>query len=281
LIDDGAWADSANCVDVTTTTLDEEITATGVEGTETTFLITGTVSCIASFCGSFIQNEATLTCENPDLIEGSPATATFLVLCENIPPPVGPGDFCTQTRGGWGQRRCSGNNVACLRNEYFDDVFPNGLVVGDPDGPDADGSYAILLTSSQAVANYGGGGPPSALTADQTDPLMTSAGVFGHQLVAATLNVAFDAAGLGLCTLTGSCNFPNLPGTLGTLVYVGCVDADLIGLSVNQVVALANTAISGGGTPTGVTISNLNQALTVLNQEFVDCDTYIGCLALP
>ena len=61
----------------------------------------------------------------------------------------------------------------------------------------------------------------------------------------------------------------------------GCVDDDLVGLSVKQVIALANTAISGGGTPAGVAIGNFSDALAVLNENFVDCDTNLGCLALP
>ncbi len=66
------------------------------------------------------------------------------------------------------------------------------------------------------------------------------------------------------------------------LVYAdGCVDDDLVGLSVNDVIALANTAISGGGTPAGVTIGDLSDALAVLNENFVDCDTDGGCLEQP
>jgi hypothetical protein len=66
------------------------------------------------------------------------------------------------------------------------------------------------------------------------------------------------------------------------LVYVaGCVDDDLVGLSVNDVIALANIAISGGGTPAGVTIADLSDALAALNENFVDCDTDVGCLELP
>ena len=206
--------------------------------------------------------------------------------------------MCSQTQGGWGQDSCNpantecpddlgdgvGGNVACFRDCIFDTLFPDGLIVGDPDddpsdGVDGDGSFAILLTSSAAVAEYlPAGGPPAALTADQTDPETTSSGVFGGQLVAATLNVAVDDAGLR----RDGARPPFPAGTLGVLVYVaGCVDADLVGLSVNQVIALSNIAISGGGTPAGVTISDLNEALSVLNENFVDCDTNLGCLELP
>lgn len=112
---------------------------------------------------------------------------------------------------------------------------------------------------------------------DLTVPEKTSSGVFGGQLVAATLNVAVDDSGLRRDGASQPCS----AGTLGTLLYVaGCVDDDLVGLSVNQLIALANTAISGGGTPAGVTIGDLSDALAVLNENFVDCDTNLGCLTL-
>ncbi|MHC4414322.1 MAG: hypothetical protein ACYS0G_03460 [Planctomycetota bacterium] len=248
--------------------------------------------CAACECHATVTNCAELTCEDPDLIEGSPACASFDVWCVGDGDGTEVGDFCSQTQGGWGQDSCKpantecpddlgdgvGGNVACFRDCVFDTLFPNGLVVGDPDGPDADGSFAILLTSSQAVADYlPAGGTPAALTADQTDPETTSSGVFGGQLVAATLNVAVDDAGL---RRDGGIP-PFQAGTLGNLVYIACVDDDLVGLTVNQVIALANTAISSGGTPAGVTISDLNDALAALNQNFVDCNTDNGCLGLP
>ena len=170
---------------------------------------------------------------------------------------------------------------------YFDSLFPNGLVVGDSDGADGDGSYAIELTSSQAVAAFlPSGGTPQMLTADALDQSGSTAGVLGAQLVAATLNVAFDDAGIGLCTLTGSCDFTSAPGTLKTLVFNGCVDGGLIGVSVDQVLTWANCAISGAdlascGVPAGVSVADLSDALAVFNQEFVDCVASVGCLRLP
>jgi len=199
-----------------------------------------------------------------------------------------PGELCTQTQGGWGTS-CNGNNPGCLRDLYFDDLFPNGLVVGDPDGVDGDGASALVLTSSQAVADdLPTGGKPGALLGDVTDPSgKTSAGVFGGQLVAATLNVAFDDAGVGLCTLTGSCDDDIVPGMLGDLVFAdGCVADGLVGQSVDQVIAWANCAISGQdlgscGVPAGVGIADLSDALTKLNEAYVDCGGEGSCLELP
>src|SRR5262249_20373263 len=49
-------------------------------------------------------------------------------------PAIGTGDFETFTQGGWGAI-CHGGNPGCLRDAHFDEVFPDGLVLGDPDGP--------------------------------------------------------------------------------------------------------------------------------------------------
>jgi hypothetical protein len=287
LDDPGAFAVDENCAVVTTNTLNEQISATGVVGTTTTRHISGTVSCVGQNCTTAVTNRATLTCEDPTLIEGSPAIVSFGVTCAGDGNGCcEPGDFCTQTQGGWGVA-CQGNNPGCLRDTYFAGLFPDGLIVGDPDGPDGDGLYAILLETSADVEDYlPAGGTPTALTNDQTNPETTSSGIFGGQLVAATLNVAFDDAGLGACTLTGTCNFGYPPGTLKTLVYKDCVAAGLLEKSVAQVIAWANCAISGEslascGVPAGVTISDLSDALATLNQEFVDCATVLGCLGLP
>jgi hypothetical protein len=211
-------------------------------------------------------------------------------FCDGPPPiecPDDPtGDFCSQTQGGWGSE-AAGNNTGALRDANFDAIFPDGLCVGDnwdsffdnascTDG--AGGGHSLYLSSSQAVEDLlPTGGTAAALTADQTDPLVTSAGVFAGQLVAATLNVAFDLAGVGKSTPQRT-----PPPYLGDLVYGDCVAAELQGLSVNDVIELANIAISGGGTPAGVSISDLNDALSSLNEEFVDCEIVAtGCLTAP
>lgn len=286
LADTGAAAQDASCVDVSNTFNDANgiIDAIGVAGTESLFSVSGTVTCIGEDCDTNVTNTATLTGAGCDgLIAGSPASASFAVDCgDGGGPGPDPGDFCSQTQGGWGSG-AAGNNTGTLRDTYFNSVFPSGVCVGDGDCIDADAVWALLLQSSQAVEDYlPAGSTASTLTADQTDPEVTSAGVFGGQLVAATLNVGFDEAGIGKCTLSGTCDFAHAPGTLGTLIYGSCVATPLQGLSVNDVIALANTAISGGGLPPGVSISDLNDALSALNEEFVDCDTVAtGCLTLP
>ena len=195
------------------------------------------------------------------------------------------GDYCTFTQGGWGTS-CSGNNPGCRRDSYFDTAFPQGLLLGDADGADGDGEYSVLFQSSAAIEDFlPAGGTPAELDADSTDPLSTSAGVFAGQLAAAKLNVGFDDAGIFDDDKT------HIGGPLGDLIYVDGVDDDLIGLSVREVIAWSDLAISGhfaggdvdldGDGNADVSLSDLSDALTVLNENFVDCNTNKGNLGLP
>jgi hypothetical protein len=286
LVDDGAFADDPSCVAVTTNTINETICAQG-EGTQTIRQISGTVTCAGGECQTFVRNTATLSCEDPSLIEGSPASASFGVGCTEEPPGL---DFCTQTQGGWGSNPAGNNPGACL-HQWFGTVFPSGLVVGDQDGADADGCYAIELNSAQAVTDFlPQGGTPAVLMNDYIDPSCpgagscqaTEAGVFAGQITAATINVAFSDynANVGGLTCGGGRTFP---GGLGDLVYkADCVVAGLAGMSVRDVLALAHGVISGcTALPAGVTVSDISDALAALNENFVDCQTDEGCLELP
>jgi hypothetical protein len=195
------------------------------------------------------------------------------------------GDLCTFTQGGWGTT-CKGNNPGCRRDKWFDTVFPSGLVIGDADGIDGDGEFALLFTTSLAVENFipadtGAG----LLDMDQTDATSSSAGIFAGQLVAATLNVAFDDAG-ALDDCKG-----RLDLQLGDLVFVSGVDSDLVGFTVRDLIALSNLAISGalgsgpfdldGDTVGDVDLSDLSDALTTFNENFDNGTVNNGDLAIP
>jgi hypothetical protein len=187
-----------------------------------------------------------------------------------------PGDYVTFTQGGWGTS-CSGNNPGCRRDEHFDAVFPDGLLLGDQDGADGDEAYSLLLTSSSAVQAFlPHGGTAGALGADAVDPASVSeAGVLAGQLVAASLNLAFDDAG-------AFDDDKSVLGTaLGDLVYVDGVHADLMGTSVRDVIELANHALAGGDLDGGLSLSDLVTALDALNNNFGDGDSDGGMLALP
>lgn len=183
-----------------------------------------------------------------------------------------PGDFYSFTQGGWGTG-CSGNNPGCLRDAHFDAVFPNGLVIGDPDGPDGDDDHALLFTSSAAIEAFlPHGGKAVVLGADAVDPTSgANGGVLAGQLVAATLNLAFDDAGV----FNG---VKNAGGAIGDLVYVAGVSNNLLGMSVREVIDLANDVIAGGS---GASLSELVTALDVLNNNFDNGNQDQGQLSLP
>jgi len=262
-------------------------------------------NCGTCDCGTIVTNTAELICmQDDEPIAIWADSASLAVSCSDTVPSILPGDFCTQTIGGWAAR-CAGNNPGCTRDMYFDEVFgARGLIWGDQDYPampvellpfDLDEYFAVrlatqeeIITGSEATRTYlrSKKHGPNGLMSDHLNPTTTAAGILGMQLTGATLNVAFDAA--GICTNPLDCNgFPHGAGALGSLIFVKCAHPDLLTYSVGQVLAMANCAVQNQdmdleddcGVPSGITLSDLNDALTVLNENFEDCDTDMGCLA--
>jgi len=152
--------------------------------------------------------------------------------------------FTTFTQGGWGS---SSNSVpGKIRDIYFSTVFPSGLTVG--------GNFTIKLTSATAVKNYlPDGNTPAALTQNYIDPT-TSINVLAGQLTALKLNIYFDAAGkIG----TNSTD-------LGALVIA---TGPFTGMTANAFLSLAEQAL-GGGSLSGYTFSQFNDAATAINENF-------------
>ncbi len=154
----------------------------------------------------------------------------------NAPPFTG----CTVTQGGWGATP-HGNNPAAFLAAHF------------PSGGVTIGASPLLdtFTSAVAVKNFlPQGGPPGALTFGATNPTVTSAGVFAGQVLALTLNVQLKSFGTYVLSGTGT---------------------SFDGKTVNDVLAAANKAISGGGLPAGFTFSSLNNLVDLLNNKFDTC----------
>src|SRR5262249_16397960 len=154
---------------------------------------------------------------------------------------------------------------------------------GDLDGPDGDGEFALKFTTSAAVnAFLPAGGTAGLLDGDATDPTTSGAGVLAGQLVAAKLNLAFDDAG----ALDAFKSRPDLK--LGDLVFVNCVNSHLIGWRVRDVVDYVDAIIRGpvgrgpleldGDGVGDVSVSDLNDALDALNENFDDGTTNNGCI---
>ena len=162
-----------------------------------------------------------------------------------------PGDcdlngYATYTQGGWGSP--SNSSPGQIRDLFFNNVFPSGLVVG--------GTNTLTLTSAQAVKDFlPSGGTPAGLSQNYTNPTSSiSAGNFAAQVVALTLNVKYSEAG----------HLGSNSTSLGDLEFVG---GDFIGKTVNEFLAIANDAL-GGNTNTGYTYSQLNSAATTVNENF-------------
>lgn len=183
---------------------------------------------------------------------------TYTVQACNPNPDPLLGQFRTQTQGGWGSVP-RGNNPGAYLHSNFAGAFPSGVVVG--------GGYTITLTSAQAVTDYlPDGGTPAPLTQNWVDPTgMIS--VLAGQVVALTLNVGFDLYDPA---------FSPSPVNLKDLV-VADPTSPYYGWTVQQVLNQANLILGGGpGDP-----SQINDAVSSINENFTDGNTNNGFLALP
>jgi hypothetical protein len=148
--------------------------------------------------------------------------------------------------GGWGATP-KGNNPASYLLASWDDFFG----VGGSFSIGGGGGDALTFASAAIVQDYlPQGGTPALLPTDS---------VFAGQLTAATINVAADAFdGTGAVALSD-------------LVYTDlCVHALLAGLSVAEIIVLANGVISGlVAVPAGLELSDISDALAVLNEQCV------------
>lgn len=179
------------------------------------------------------------------------------------PAVIRPGDFRTQTQGGWGSS-CRGSNPGCYRDAHFAACFPSGLVAGAASG------HTATFTSSGSVEGFlPQGGPASALFQDHVDPTSTEAGVLGGQVVALTLSVTFDQCDPG---------FGASPVGLRDLVVCDAASA-CNGMTVGEVLAEGNAVLGGLSSP--FSPSQVNDCVSRINENFVD-GTQVGAyLCLP
>jgi hypothetical protein len=237
--------------------------------------------------GGTISNTATLTAPASSLTLPGPAdmpAAVEVACCPGVElaatstvelaprAACGPwhdGDHVTHTHGGW-HADPHGQNPGTLLQDHYHEVYPDGHVeVGIP----GQGGFSMSFGSPEAVRAYiGGGGRPDVLTADLVDPLTSSSGVYGKQVLTLRLNVDFSAADIP----------PTEGGALGNLVVTGA-GAPWDGMNVDGVLRLANDVLGGAPPPEGLTISNVNDIVTNLNEAFVDgsagwgVDHLLGC----
>jgi len=144
------------------------------------------------------------------------------------------GTGCAFTQGGWGQR-CSGGNVGCLRDAWFDEVYPDGLTVGAHSPKD-------FPASADVQAFLPSGGPPASCPSN----------TFMGQLTALRLNVDFSDAGIF--------------GRYSRLSEARLTSGPHIGLTAADLVALAEDLDPCGKHGSVV------DAMTAFNEGFGACD---------
>jgi len=167
--------------------------------------------------------------------------------------PCNPDGCRTQTQGGWGTN-CNGNNPGCLRDNNFAAAFPSGLTVG--------GTFTIHFSTSAAVnAFLPAGGTGASLTSNHNNPTTTEAGVFAGQVASLALSLGFSNA-----HVSGFCS-------LGSLYYKSAYPWNqdpFVGMTVQELFDLANDVLGGdlSGLPVGTSLSNLNDVITAINENF-------------
>lgn len=171
------------------------------------------------------------------------------------------GRFTTFTQGGWGSKP-NGSNPGTLLRTHFPTVFPTGLEVGRRAGVNT--TWQIKLTSQLAVQNFlPQGGSASILTKDLLNPT-TKNNVLAGQVTAMRLSLAFSDAGI-------------LTQFLG---YQTIASGPFAGRTAYQLLNIAERVLGGdlSALPSGVSLSQLNDAVTRFNENYVDGLTNKGFL---
>jgi len=174
------------------------------------------------------------------------------------------GEFRTQSQGGWGTV-CHGENPGCYRDEWFDTAFPDGLIIGCNDG------HTMTFTSSEAVQEFvPTGGKPGALQFDYVDPTdKTEAGVLASQTLALALTLGFDAA---------DPDFGSSADLLEDQIICD-TETDFDGWSVRDLLDEANIVLGGCESP--YQPGEIAEALTIVNENYVDGEVVLGFLCTP
>ena len=168
--------------------------------------------------------------------------------------------FRTQTQGGWGSK-ANGENPGAYRDANFVAAFPNGVTIGC-------GTKLLKLTTTKAVEDFlPSGSTPEVLPAGTlTNPAGTYSNVLAGQVVALTLNIGFDNYDATFGSSTA--NLRNLFITTGKFS----------GKSVQFLLDEANKAL--GGCSTTYTLSDINDVVTSVNENYVNgtsTGAFLGC----
>ena len=200
---------------------------------------TGTVTVDVSggSAGGTIENCATLTGTGVSLEACNTQQIAAVCTPGTSGCPWQTGDVVTYTQGEWS----TGGVAASILTADYNTVYQataGDLIVGVTG---VSGEYFMEFDSAGGVLGYvPSSGTAEALTSNLLDPTTSSTGVFGGDVVATNLNISFSAAGYTAGSLGiafGDLTLCNLTAT-----------PDLNGLTINQFLAVANTALGGGAT---------------------------------
>ena len=202
------------------------------------------------------------------------------------------GTYCTYTMDDWGSgcpdseaENTMSTQPGCVRDHYFDEVFPEGVTIGDPAGAGAGSPtlYAMKFTNTEAVEDFlSSRGEASVLTADITDPATeVGGGVLAGQILALTLNLKFSCAGV-------FADLELLPCVACYADYEipeGC--GKFHGLTAEEFLAIANLALADSLevlTPYAASLSDVVFTATCLNEKYDECgqdEKNLGYMTVP
>jgi hypothetical protein len=136
-------------------------------------------------------------------------------------------------------------------SSVFGDCFPDGIVIGNVLG------LHVKLTVLDAINVFLNlNGPAGLLTVSATNPADCSGGKLAREILVLTINLGLDVFNPYWCV--SSC----------PLAQLVIKDGPCAGLSVGQVLVLANLVISGGPCPPGITLDVLVDLLVNINLNF-------------
>jgi len=165
--------------------------------------------------------------------------------------------FRTQTQGGWGAKP-SGNNPGVYLHANFESAFPEGVQIGGCTERSLIEGACLTFTSAEAITKFlPGGSKATTLDGSYVDPTKKEVrNVLVSQTLAATLSVGFDAY---------DADFGASQYSLATMTVAA---GDFEGKTVEFVIREANVFLAGG--ESAYTASQLNAALTSINESYVD-----------
>jgi hypothetical protein len=99
------------------------------------------------------------------------------------------GEFVTFSEDEWGETPAGGNVGALLENNYDSIFAPSDLLEVGIHG--SAGFSIIFDNPDDLIAYLPANGTAGALTADLLDPASSASGVFGGEVAALALNIAF------------------------------------------------------------------------------------------